>query len=87
MKISQMIKQLQDIKEEHGDLDLYEYSDIATIIKRENAYLPRVDKIHYKKHADYPSLKDELHNEDLSVSDENIYDIDLSRPIVKGVVI
>jgi hypothetical protein len=87
MKISEMIERLKTIQAEHGDLELYEYTDYATIMKRENAYLPRVDKIHYKKHDDFQSLVNELHNEDINVNDEDIYDVDLSKPIVKGVVI
>ena len=87
MKISGMIDHLKSIQEFHGDLDVYEYTEYATIAKRENNYLPKVDKIHYKKHEEFESLQDELYNDDASIDDKDIYDIDLSRPIVIGVVI
>ena len=82
-----MIAELQKLKDEHGDLDIYENTDWGTVQKRESRYKPYVRKIHYKKFEDDDALRDELHYEDVDVEDKDIYDVDLTRPIVKGIMI
>ena len=85
LKISEMIKYLQNIQEEHGDLDLYTYTDLATVQKY--SYQPKVYKIYSQKWEDAEHMRNELSNGDLNERDEDLYDVDLTKPIVKGLVI
>lgn len=85
MKISDMIKNLQEIQNEHGDLDLYEYTDWATTDKYSSK--PKVYKIYSKKWEDAEHMRDELSNGELEENDVDLYDVDLTKPIVKGVIV
>lgn len=87
MKVSEMIKRLQKIQSEHGDLEIYEYTDWAFLRKYETSSFPTVDKIYSRKHEDAEYMRDELSSDDLEVADEELDDVDLTKPIVKGVVI
>ncbi|WP_440110270.1 hypothetical protein [Paenibacillus sp. QZ-Y1] len=85
MKLNELIKSLQEIKEEHGDLDLYTYNDWATISKFNT--LPKVNKIYSQKWEEWDRMQNELSNGDINTEDEDLYDVDLRKPIVKGLVI
>lgn len=87
MKISKMIEKLQQIKEEHGDLSLYEYNDWATISRIESDYIPRVAKIYSQKWEGAEHMRNELSYGNLDEKDEELHDVDLIKPIVKGVII
>lgn len=87
MKVSQLIKKLQIIQEEYGDLDVYEYNDWATINKFEGNSFPKVSKIYSQKWEDAEHMKNELSNGNLDEKDEELHDVDLTKPIVKGVII
>ena len=88
MRVTEMIKALQDIEKEHGDLEIYEYTNMATVAKYEGYSLrPRVDKIYSQKWEHAAWMRDELSNGELEEADEELYDVDLTKPIVKGVLI
>ncbi|WP_405101686.1 hypothetical protein [Oceanobacillus sp. FSL H7-0719] len=87
MKVSEMIKKLQDIEREHGDLEIYEHTDWATITRFESVYRPEVAKIYYQNWEDASHMRNELSDGRLDVADADLYDVDLSKPIVKGVII
>lgn len=87
MKISEMIEKLQQLQKEHGDLNLYEYNDWATISEYKGEIFPRVNKIYYQKWEDAEHMIDELRGESLGVVDGELYDVDLTKPIVIGVII
>jgi hypothetical protein len=50
IKISEYIEALQKIKEEHGDLGMFEYNDFATISKVD--HFPKPQKIYSQKWLD-----------------------------------
>lgn len=85
MKISEMIQKLNAINEEHGDLDIYEHNDWATISPYE--FSPKVNKIYSQKWEDAPHMRDELSNGNLNEQDNELHDVDLTKPIVIGVII
>lgn len=85
MKVSEMINKLQEIKNEHGDLDVYEHTDWATIAK--NSFQPTVYKIYSQKWEGFEHMKNELSEGNLDTADSDLYDVDLTKPIVKGVVV
>lgn len=85
MKISKMIQKLNVIYEEHGDLDIYEHNDWATISPYD--FSPKVNKIYSQRWEDAPHMRDELSNGNLNELDNELHDVDLSKPIVIGVII
>ena len=88
MKISEQIAKLQAIQEEYGDLDVYEYTDWGTIQPYyQSTHRPGVRKIYSQKWEDAEHMRDELSGANIDESDEHIHDVDLSKPIVIGVVI
>ena len=86
MKISEMIETLQELQEEHGDLELYE-SDDAAIFKYQGEYKPLVCKIYSQKWEDAEWMKGQLSDGSLGTKDEDLYDVDLNKPIIKAVLL
>jgi hypothetical protein len=84
MKISELIEDLQKLQKDHGDLNVYEYDDWRISLKDMK---PDVRKMHYKKWEDAEYMRDVI--SDARLEDENfdIYDVDLTRPIQKGLVL
>lgn len=87
MKITDMIKALQAIEKEHGDLDIYEYTDWATITKLDGIYRPKISKIYSQKWEKAEHMRGELSDGNLNEKDAELYEVDLTKPIVKGVII
>ncbi|OMD67632.1 hypothetical protein BSK50_30020 [Paenibacillus odorifer] len=85
MKISEYIEALQKIKEEHGDLDMFEYNDWATISRV--GFLPKPQKIYSQKWLDADYMKGELSNGNIDIEDKDLYDVNIKKPIIFGVVI
>ncbi|WP_405169335.1 hypothetical protein [Paenibacillus sp. FSL H3-0286] len=85
IKISEYIDTLQKIKEEHGDLGMFEYNDYATISKV--SYLPKPQKIYSQKWVDADYMKNELSNARIDIEDKDLYNVNLKKPIIIGVVI
>lgn len=87
MKVSEMIEKLQQIKSEHGDLEVYN-SEGAMFFKCDSEYRPRVSKFYYGKWEDFNDyMKDELLEGDIEIPDKELYDVDLTKPITLGVLI
>ena len=87
MKTSEMIEKLQEIKNEHGDLEIYEYTDWATVAKFKSSLTPRVAKIYSQKWEGYEHMQNQLSDGNLDENDEDLHDVDLNKPIVKGLLI
>ena len=81
IKLSQLIVHLQEQFKEHGDLPIY-YCDDAIIGKQR--HLPKAVKIYsYKSYGMY----DMLSSGNLEEKDEDLYDVNLEKPIIKGMII
>ncbi|OAK70158.1 hypothetical protein ABB05_12885 [Lederbergia galactosidilytica] len=78
MKLSQLIEHLQNQLEEHGDLPIY-YCDDARIGKQ--TYLPEACKIYSYKSIDL------LNYGKLDEVNEDLYDVNLKKPIIKGLIV
>ncbi|AZV43616.1 hypothetical protein BAOM_3007 [Peribacillus asahii] len=87
MKISEMIEKLQRIKNEYGDLEIYEHNDWTTLSKYESGYRPRVSKIYYQKWEDAEHMQNELSEGNVNEADDELFDVDISKPIILGVTI
>lgn len=86
MKISEMIKALENIEKEHGNLEIYAEADGGTYQYSGDVY-PQVVKTYYRRGEDAKWMKGYLDNDDFNKKDEELYDVDLTKPIIKGVVI
>ena len=86
MKISQLIRKLQSIQEEHGDLELY-IPDDAFIYKYDSEFGSEVKKMYYRKWEDADYMREYISYGDLDAKDEELYDVDLSKPIFKAVIL
>ncbi|MCM3109929.1 hypothetical protein [Lederbergia lenta] len=86
MNIEEMINRLQEIKDKHGNLDIYECDD-AFIYKHDGKYRPRTVKLYHQKWEDDEPMRDELSDGNLEEDDCDLYDVDLGRPIFKAVLI
>lgn len=87
MKLSKLIIKLQEIEKEFGDLDVYETGDSGLLYKYEGIFRPTATKVYYQKWEDAAYMKDELTEGDVEVANEDLYDVDLSRPIKIGLLI
>lgn len=83
-KLSELILKLQDIQNKYGDLDLY--TEYDTLISK-GYYEPNVSKLYYQHWEDSPHMINELSFSSITEVDEELYDVDLTRPIVKGLVL
>lgn len=86
MKISELITKLQQLEKEQGDIDVYETTD-WDVIKYDGLYRPRVSKLYYQKWEDSDEMKRYLSDGNLDEKDTELYDVDLTRPIIKAVII
>lgn len=86
MKISELVKKLEMVQEEHGDLDLY-IPDEAFIFKYDSEFSVRVKKMYYKKWEDAEYMRKFIAYGDLDEKDEELFDVDLSKPIFKAVIL
>lgn len=87
MKISEMVVKLQRKQKEHGDLDIYTFSDWLTTIKYESDDLPRVAKVYHQKQGNYGLVHSKLSNDDIDIADKDLHNVDLTKPIVKAIII
>lgn len=89
MKISDLINKLEVIKNLHGDLDLYTHVGYGESITRlEGDYCPNPVKLYYPKLNKYnEGWLDELKSDELSTNDTDLRGADLTRPIIKGLII
>ncbi|UTI41098.1 hypothetical protein [Niallia sp. RD1] len=76
--LKELIEHLKKQFEEHGDLPIY-FEDDGRIGKE--TMLPKVNKIY--THKTYGFLNDGS----LEVEDENLYEVDLDKPIIKAILI
>lgn len=87
MKISEQIAKLQAIQEKYGDIDVYEYTDCGTVQPFQSTMRPEARKIYSQKWEDAEWMENTLSDASIDEIDEEIHDVDLSKPIVVGVVI
>ncbi|WP_342488554.1 hypothetical protein MKX67_18430 [Cytobacillus sp. FSL W7-1323] len=76
--LKQLIEHLESQLDEHGDLPVC-YCDDALIGKETG--LPIPSKIYSYKSYDL------LNSDSLDVLDENLYDVDLEKPIIKAIIV
>lgn len=86
MKVYELIKKLEEIKEKHGDLDVYT-SDDARIFKYNSEYSPQVRKIYTQKWEDAEHMRDELSDGNIEEKNEDLYDVNLNKPIFTAVLL
>lgn len=81
MKISEMIKKLEDIKKEHGDISVYEFDDgILTKYKSMISERPNAGKVY---HTNWGGIL----GTNVDTAEDEIYDIDLKKPVSIGVIL
>ncbi|MBL4951101.1 hypothetical protein JK635_02450 [Neobacillus sp. YIM B02564] len=78
IKLKQLIEHLQKQLKEHGNLPVY-YCDDAVIGKQ--SWLPKAVKIYSYKSYDM------LNSGNLEEKDEDLYDVNLEKPIIKGIIV
>ncbi len=76
--LKQLIEHLQKQLKEHGDLPVY-FEDDGLIGKE--TILPKPYKIYTHKYYRF------LREGPLDIEDEDLYEVDLTKPIVKGIII
>lgn len=86
MKVSEMITKLEKIQKEHGDLELYCVDD-CRIYECNSNYSATVKKLYYQKWEDTEYMRDVLADDDVNIKDEDLDDVDLTKPIIKAVII
>lgn len=81
MKVSELIKNLEDIKKDYGDLKVYEYDDgILLNYKNVLRSRPAVRKVYYTNWGGMVDIK-------LETGDKELYNVNPSKPINIGLVL
>lgn len=78
IRLKQLIDHLQKQYEEHGDLPVYYCND--ALIGKETC-LPKPSKIYSYKSYDM------LTSDSLDIEDGDLHDVNLEKPIIKGIII